>query len=187
MINKPEQSGKPGEVQWVSMTASSRSPVMTISADSMAMSVPALCRRSQSADRSRSVDGRGCCRPRVRHRWVKDALSAPWSNEPLVPAEPGSESESTTTLESIASSEDVEMTAIHRADLSAAIQTLPLRERRIIHLRFFEDLTQSDIAGRLGPSQMHVSRLLKASLGEIRLRLERSEGPRSPPREVSLR
>lgn len=118
---------------------------------------------------------------------VEEALSAPWSNEALVSAEPGSEFESTTTLESIASSEDIEMTAIHRADLSAAIQTLPPRERRIIHLRFFEDLPQSDIAGRLGLSQMHVSRLLKASLGEIRFRLERSEGPRSPPREVSLR
>jgi RNA polymerase sigma-B factor len=38
----------------------------------------------------------------------------------------------------------------------------------ILHLRFFEGLTQSDIAARLGISQMHVSRLLARSLAQLR-------------------
>jgi RNA polymerase sigma-B factor len=38
----------------------------------------------------------------------------------------------------------------------------------ILHLRFFEGLTQSEIAERLGISQMHVSRLLARSLAQLR-------------------
>ncbi|MBV8296684.1 MAG: helix-turn-helix domain-containing protein, partial [Acidimicrobiia bacterium] len=38
----------------------------------------------------------------------------------------------------------------------------------IIHQRFFEGLTQSEIAARLGISQMHVSRLLARSLARLR-------------------
>src|SRR5438477_342279 len=45
---------------------------------------------------------------------------------------------------------------------------LPRREQVILHLRFFEGLTQSEIANRLGISQMHVSRLLARSLAKLR-------------------
>jgi RNA polymerase sigma-B factor len=38
----------------------------------------------------------------------------------------------------------------------------------IVHLRFFEGLTQSEIAHRLGISQMHVSRLLARSVARLR-------------------
>jgi RNA polymerase sigma-B factor len=48
--------------------------------------------------------------------------------------------------------------------LARAIQTLPARERRIVGLRVYDDLTQSEIAERTGISQMHVSRLLRTSL-----------------------
>src|SRR3954470_22133219 len=53
--------------------------------------------------------------------------------------------------------------AEHRATLSPLIASLPAREQTILHLRFFEGLTQSEIATRLGISQMHVSRLLARS------------------------
>jgi len=46
--------------------------------------------------------------------------------------------------------------------------TEPARQRQIIRLRFFEGLTQSEIASRLGISQMHVSRLLARSVAELR-------------------
>lgn len=52
--------------------------------------------------------------------------------------------------------------------IAPAFQTLPEREQRIVQLRFFEDLTQSEIAERLGISQMHVSRLLRRALDELR-------------------
>jgi RNA polymerase sigma-B factor len=42
------------------------------------------------------------------------------------------------------------------------------RERRILYLRFFQDMTQTEIAEDIGISQMHVSRLLTQSLARLR-------------------
>jgi RNA polymerase sigma-B factor len=53
-----------------------------------------------------------------------------------------------------------------------ALRALPPRERQIVALRVFEGLTQSEIADRVGISQMHVSRLLRVSLEALRDRLE---------------
>lgn len=58
--------------------------------------------------------------------------------------------------------------AERRATLSPLLAKLPPRERLIVYLRFFENLTQSEIAQRLGLSQMHVSRLLSRSVAELR-------------------
>jgi RNA polymerase sigma-B factor len=55
-----------------------------------------------------------------------------------------------------------------RAALSPLIATLAPREQKILHLRFFDGLTQSEIAERLDISQMHVSRLLARSLAQLR-------------------
>jgi RNA polymerase sigma-B factor len=63
-----------------------------------------------------------------------------------------------------------------RLTLATGIQRLPARERTILHLRFFEGLTQSEIAERIGVSQMHVSRLIRDSLDRMRRELE-EEGP----------
>ncbi|MGZ8750655.1 MAG: sigma-70 family RNA polymerase sigma factor, partial [Pseudonocardia sp.] len=49
---------------------------------------------------------------------------------------------------------------------------LPDRERRILQLRFFHDMTQTEIAALTGISQMHVSRLLSRTLGMLRNRLQ---------------
>ncbi len=48
------------------------------------------------------------------------------------------------------------------------IETLPEREREIVRLRFYEELSQSDIADRVGVSQMHVSRLLRKAFDVLR-------------------
>jgi len=45
---------------------------------------------------------------------------------------------------------------------------LPERELTVLQLRFFENMTQSQIAERLGISQMHVSRLLARCLNKLR-------------------
>lgn len=47
------------------------------------------------------------------------------------------------------------------------LQGLPERERRIVYLRFFEGLSQSEIAEKVGVSQVHVSRLLRASIDRM--------------------
>ena len=55
-----------------------------------------------------------------------------------------------------------------RATLRPLLESLPPRERRIVMLRFFSNLTQSQIADEIGISQMHVSRLLARSLVKLR-------------------
>jgi len=59
-----------------------------------------------------------------------------------------------------------------REALRSVLAGLPERERRILGLRFFHQLSQSEISIELGISQMHVSRLLSRSLGYLRDRLE---------------
>jgi RNA polymerase sigma-B factor len=68
-----------------------------------------------------------------------------------------------------------------RITLATGLQRLPARERTILHLRFFEGLTQSEIAERIGISQMHVSRLIRNSLAHIRRELESGERSAGPP------
>lgn len=65
--------------------------------------------------------------------------------------------------------------AENRLLVTGLLDTLPKRERLMLHLRFFEGMTQSQIADRLGISQMHVSRLLARSLDQLRERLERAD------------
>jgi len=57
-----------------------------------------------------------------------------------------------------------------RSDLVGLLSELPERERAILVLRFYEGLTQSEIAERVGVSQMHVSRLLTRTLEQLRQR-----------------
>jgi RNA polymerase sigma-B factor len=54
------------------------------------------------------------------------------------------------------------------AALAPALAELSERDRLALRLRFFEDMTQSQIAARLGVSQMHVSRILRAALDSLR-------------------
>ncbi len=56
--------------------------------------------------------------------------------------------------------------------VEALMATLPERERTIIHLRFHEHRTQQEIADQIGISQMHVSRLLRRALEQMRRQLE---------------
>ncbi len=60
-----------------------------------------------------------------------------------------------------------------RALLADGLRALPTRERRIVHLRYYGGLSQRGIAAELGISQVHVSRLLRESLGKLRVELGR--------------
>ena len=55
-----------------------------------------------------------------------------------------------------------------KVSLIPAVRRLTERDRRILYLRFFEDLTQEEIGTQLGVSQMQVSRLLPRVLGQLR-------------------
>ena len=51
--------------------------------------------------------------------------------------------------------------------VAPAFRALPKREQAILKLRFVDDLTQAEIADRVGISQMHVSRLIRRALGQL--------------------
>jgi RNA polymerase sigma-B factor len=62
--------------------------------------------------------------------------------------------------------EDLEDTSV-RVLLRGALGSLPERERRVIYLRFYLGLTQSEIAEEIGVSQVHVSRILRSTLAQL--------------------
>lgn len=93
----------------------------------------------------------------------------------------GGDRDGQSTLETIGA-EDAALERVEdRAALSAMMSRLPDRERKIVLLRFFRGMTQSQIATEIGISQMHVSRLLSRSLATLRTgmssRVPDDEGP----------
>ena len=79
-----------------------------------------------------------------------------------------------TTAEVIPLDDDVPTTASEfgrsedRVELGQRLSCLGPREREVVYLRFFADLTQDEIARHVGISQMHVSRLLRCALEQMR-------------------
>ena len=63
----------------------------------------------------------------------------------------------------------------YRDALRPLLDALPERERAIIMLRFFGEMTQSQIAQQIGVSQMHVSRLISQTLTKLRGQLEQAD------------
>jgi RNA polymerase sigma-B factor len=61
---------------------------------------------------------------------------------------------------------------VDRAAVRPMLENLPELERQVLHMRFFESLTQSQIAKRIGTSQMQVSRILSRTLAALRDELE---------------
>jgi RNA polymerase sigma-B factor len=96
------------------------------------------------------------------HAYTLTSLDAPAGDEELALREQiGSEDETIELLE-------------YRTSLAPLLDELPPRERIMLYLRFFKGMTQSEIAERLGISQMHVSRLLAKTLAQLREGLEGS-------------
>jgi RNA polymerase sigma-B factor len=81
--------------------------------------------------------------------------------------------ESGTTLGDLLGEADAELDRVdYRQTMQPLLAELPDRERNIVMLRFFGNMTQTQIADRVGVSQMHVSRLLGQTLAKLRDRLE---------------
>jgi RNA polymerase sigma-B factor len=78
-------------------------------------------------------------------------------------------------LESLGTEEHQYEVSEDRAVLAPGFRVLDERERRILHLRFFEGLTQSQIAAHIGISQMHVSRLIRRALEKIREEIDEDD------------
>lgn len=101
---------------------------------------------------------------------VLEALDAASAYTPaaLDAPQPGGDDDGARSLGDTLGSEDrhYELVEVGQA-ISPAFRALPQREQRILRMRFIEDLTQSEIAERIGVSQMHVSRLLRRALNEL--------------------
>jgi RNA polymerase sigma-B factor len=106
----------------------------------------------------------------LSHEDVIEAIDAGRSYTPaaLDAPLPGDETDGSRVLGDTLSTTEV---GYHYVELGAAIapafKVLPEREQLIVHMRFFEDLTQSEIADRIGISQMHVSRLLRRAINRL--------------------
>ena len=73
------------------------------------------------------------------------------------------------TLAATLGEEDAALEGVeYRESLKPLLEQLPPREKKILLLRFFGNMTQSQIAAELGISQMHVSRLLARTLAQLR-------------------
>jgi RNA polymerase sigma-B factor len=98
------------------------------------------------------------------------AYSARSLSQPL-----GSDAAGEETMQDVLGAEEIGYEEVEDGALvQVGLAALDPRERLIVELRFFEGLTQSEIAARVGISQMHVSRLLRRALVTMQGRLEES-------------
>ncbi|MFJ4206313.1 RNA polymerase sigma factor SigF [Streptomyces sviceus] len=75
--------------------------------------------------------------------------------------------------DALGSSDPALDTVVDRESVKPRLAALPERERAILYMRFFGDMTQSRIAEQLGISQMHVSRLISRCCGRMREQIMR--------------
>jgi len=89
----------------------------------------------------------------------------------------GDEGDGETYAETIGAEDDRFELVEYGATIAPTLQALPPRDRVVLHLRFVEDMTQAEIAERVGVSQMHVSRLIRRALERLRTVAEHAEQP----------
>ena len=96
------------------------------------------------------------------------------------------DSDGTATLAEYVGSVDSEFDlSLDRLTLATALDTLPPREKNILQLRFYKQLSQRQIAERINISQMHVSRLERGALQKLRVVLLRSSVRMGPETDLS--
>jgi RNA polymerase sigma-B factor len=83
----------------------------------------------------------------------------------------GGDDESPAVADSLGAEDEALEGVDYRESLKPLLEQLPPREKRILLLRFFGNMTQSQIAEEVGISQMHVSRLLARTLSQLRAQL----------------
>ena len=102
---------------------------------------------------------------------VVEAMEAGSAYAPLSLSAGPSGDEELDPMETIGSTDAGYERTDDRASLEPALAALPDREREILRMRFEDGLTQTQIAERVGISQMHVSRLIRRSLERMRSQL----------------
>lgn len=102
---------------------------------------------------------------------VAEAVEAGLLYQPLSLSAPGTTGGDVELADPIGSDDPAIDVVEQRESVRPLLATLTDRERDILRMRFFGDMTQSQIADQLGISQMHVSRLLSQTLGSLRAAL----------------
>jgi RNA polymerase sigma-B factor len=138
----------------------------------------AIDRLTVKLGRSPRIDELGAATGSTKEQ-VLEALesSSAYTTISLSDRSAGEDDDGPDPLEAVGEDDDGYQRSEDRLTLRTVLRHLPARERQILHLRFFEGLTQSEIADRVGVSQMHVSRLIRDSLDRMRSELERSGRP----------
>lgn len=102
---------------------------------------------------------------------VRDGMEAMGSYSSLsLDAEAGASSEGFSLADTLGKPEAAYDLITDREAAKEGLRALPERERRILYLRYFEDMTQARIAEKVGCSQMQVSRLITRSCAQVRER-----------------
>lgn len=108
----------------------------------------------------------------VTEEAVLEAMDAAWAYRPLSLDSPvrgnGEDGPAELLGDTLGDFDPDALGVERRVQLAQLMGSLDERERRIIFLRFFEELSQSEIAALVGTSQVHVSRLIRASLERMR-------------------
>jgi RNA polymerase sigma-B factor len=100
---------------------------------------------------------------------VLEALEAAVAYEPVsLDTSSGPEEDDETWAQSVGAEDPRYELVEYGVTLAPAMKALPERERLILYMRFVKDMTQSEIANRIGISQMHVSRLIRKALEAMR-------------------
>ena len=105
---------------------------------------------------------------------VVEAMELGVAIEPLSIDERYYGEESATIAESVGAPDPQLHAYEEHAALQAALEKLPAQERRVLELSFFEGHSQSEIARQMNVSQMHISRLMRRSLSQLKQLLEES-------------
>ena len=102
---------------------------------------------------------------------VAEAVEAGMLYQPLSLSGPGAAGTELELVDPLGSDDRAMEVVEQRESVRPLLATLSERERDILRMRFYGDMTQSQIADQLGISQMHVSRLLSQTLGSLRAAL----------------
>jgi RNA polymerase sigma-B factor len=105
----------------------------------------------------------------VEHELALEALKAQRAHEPVSLSEDGNGNGERAGLDLKSSAERGYETGEDRALLARGFRALDQRERRLLHLAYFAGMSQARIAGEVGISQIHVSRLTRRALEKLRV------------------
>jgi RNA polymerase sigma-B factor len=108
---------------------------------------------------------------------VLDAMEARAAHQSISLDEggPGDDDGDGARVNRISTSEDGYALVEYSASIAPAWKELSEREQRLLHMRFSEELTQAQIAEKIGVSQMQVSRLLRSTLDRLRKTVEAAD------------